>query len=197
MRRRLLLCFLTSFIVALAGLAWVVRPPHRITLEAFRAIAPGMTRQDVAGVLQSPPRRYFEDLLVLVSNPVKMLDAKECSNNEAADKGVWLTDRYMIVIDFDANGLVIDGVCHKWFPVNESFWSKLRRRFGHEAGSAGVPCPRLCVGMAELQTVRTPTPTATTRGRDVTAQHGCRRNRRPRTTTNPPAWHISRGGPDC
>jgi hypothetical protein len=139
--RRLLLFATVAVAVALAVAICLLWPRPGITRANFAIIEPGMERADVETILDGPARNESTGPTRIEGEVPKSLQPDEFGgfdqDIEVWDKNgkvvfsrpTWQSSHLMILVDFNAEGRVIDKHCVRLRPRGEETISEMLRRW--------------------------------------------------------------------
>jgi hypothetical protein len=132
-KRRLLLLSMLAAAVAFAVGVWLCWPRTAINRDNFEKIHAGMARAEVEAILGGPPRVEAAEMLEMgpweKRGPKFLAGAGVVHFGEAMD-GYWVSDRFIVWVDFDPNGRVTDKVCIPVRPMRVGPLEWLRRSLG-------------------------------------------------------------------
>jgi hypothetical protein len=128
MRKRIVLSLgmlVTLCAIGLLGLQWLTASRHHITAANIAKISPGMSQEDVQGLLGAPPgyeapgRMCGGICLTGLDEGLWQRGKHEC----------WVGEEVAVLVFFDAEGHVLRYLTTSSVPIVESFLEKLRRWF--------------------------------------------------------------------
>ncbi len=135
-RKKLLMRLAVAALLAAAtfiGFLWLTAPAHRITKASFETIKRGMTRAEVEAILKSKPGNYCTGPAAVEipradgsMGEIGLVDLLNDLGQEGDRPSVWIGDRWLILIRFDAKDEAVEMFCER---VYQRGWLGTARRW--------------------------------------------------------------------